>query len=167
MPLLRKPVSAIFAPFFTSLLVREKTPCPAAFFTSLLVREKNSIRRSFVSAISDMIFCCSVKIMTGCPSLNFRKRRRKFFIRWTFYWKKKPHLLSVLFCLPNLDDHVLTVPCSHTFFLLPLVSFASGCSNYGCYSMAQEVSRGSPAENEEVIWFFAHSCQSITGIKDF
>ena len=88
--------------------------------------------------------------LEGLPVLQFPKTPPKVFY-WMDVLLKKTRLLSVLPRLPNLDDHVLTGPCSHTLYLLPLVSFSLGCLNSGCYNMVQEVSRSSPAENEEVI----------------
>ena len=105
--------------------------------------------------------------LEGLPVLELPKTPPK-----VFYWvdvllKKIPLIVSIVLFTQFRWPCAHRSICSHTLYLLPLVSFALWCSNSGCYSMAQEVVRSSPAEIEEVIWFFAHSCQSITAIKNF
>ena len=98
-------------------------------FLRLCWCRKKCMRRNFVSAISDMIFCRCVKMLRGCPSLKFPKTLPKRF-NWILYWTLPPfRILPVLSALPNLGDHVLTGSCSHTWYLLPLVSLSFELSN--------------------------------------
>ena len=101
-----------------------------AFFTSLLVQEKFHAPQ-FCKRNFGHDFLPFRENVEGLPVLEISENAAKK--------------------IYNLGDHVLTGSCSHTRYLLHLVSLSFGRSSSGCYSMAQEVSRSSSAENEELL----------------
>ena len=109
---LRKPVSAIFAAFFTYLLVREKFPCPAICKRNLG---------------HDLLPLC--ENLEGLPvSLKFPKTSSKVFY-WTFLDKeKRKKTLPIVSIVSFTQFSGQTNPCTHWSVLTHMISFAFGCS---------------------------------------
>ena len=78
-------LSVLLSNFFACINnVQKLVSAIFAAFLRLCWCRKNYMRRNFVNAISDMIFCRCVKMLRGCPSLKFPKTLRKRF-NWILY----------------------------------------------------------------------------------